>query len=136
MSKINTSVSTHLMFFGTASEAITLYQSEFDEFNILEIHKYEDSEGEMAGKIKMAKVRFAEHDLILIDSPPVHDFTFTPAMSLFVDFEDTADLDHAFEVLSSKGKVFMPLDNYGFSPRFGWVQDQFGVSWQLNLKLK
>ena len=136
MSKINNSVSTHLMFYGAASEAMELYQSEFDEFKIQEINKYGDSDGEMAGKIKIAKVKFADHDLIIIDSPPVHDFTFTPAMSLFVDFEETADLDHAFEVLSTNGKVFMPLDNYGFSPRFGWVQDRFGVSWQLNLKPK
>ena len=128
------SVSTHLMFYGAASEAMELYQSLFDEFKIQEILPYGDSDGEMAGKIKIAKVKFADQDLILIDSPPVHDFAFTPAMSLFVDFDDTADLDHAFDVLSSRGVVFMPLDNYGFSPRFGWVQDRFGVSWQLNLK--
>lgn len=128
------SVSTHLMFYGAASEAMELYQSLFDEFMIQEILPYGDSDGEMAGKIKIAKVKFADQDLIIIDSPPVHDFTFTPAMSLFVDFDDTADLDHAFEVLSSGGVVFMPLDNYGFSPKFGWVQDRFGVSWQLNLK--
>jgi predicted 3-demethylubiquinone-9 3-methyltransferase (glyoxalase superfamily) len=136
MSKINNSVSTHLMFYGTASEAIELYQSEFEEFKIQEIQKYGGSDGEMAGKIKIAKVKFADHDLIIIDSPPVHDFTFTPAMSLFVDFEEPADLDHAFGVLSRNGQVFMPLDNYGFSPQFGWVQDRFGVSWQLNLKPK
>jgi len=136
MSRVNLSVSTHLMFSGTASEAIKLYQSEFDEFKIQELLKYGDSDGEMAGKIKIARVKFADHDLIIIDSPPVHDFTFTPAMSLFIDFEDTADLNRAFEVLSRNGKVFMPLDNYGFSPRFGWVQDRFGVSWQLNLKPK
>lgn len=128
------SVSTHLMFYGAASEAMELYQSLFDEFMIQEILPYGDSDGEMSGKIKIAKVKFADQDLIIIDSPPVHDFTFTPAMSLFVDFDDTADLDHAFEVLSSGGVVFMPLDNYGFSPKFGWVQDRFGVSWQLNLK--
>lgn len=133
---MNNSVSTHLMFFGTAGEAMALYQSEFDEFKIQEIRKYGDSDGEMAGKVQIAKVKFAEHDLIIIDSPAVHDFTFTPAMSLFVDFEETAELEHAFEVLSGDGKVFMPLDNYGFSPRFGWVQDRFGVSWQLNQKPK
>jgi predicted 3-demethylubiquinone-9 3-methyltransferase (glyoxalase superfamily) len=136
MSKISNSVSTHLMFYGTASEAMALYQSEFDDFKIQEIHKYGDSDGAMAGKIQIAKVKFADHNLIIIDSPPVHNFTFTPAMSLFVDFEVPADLDHAFEALSKNGVVFMPLDNYGFSPRFGWVQDRFGVSWQLNLKPK
>lgn len=130
------SVSTHLMFFGAASEAMELYQSEFDEFKIQEIHKYGDADGEMAGQIMLAKVKFADHDLLIIDSPPVHDFTFTPAISLFVDFGNSDVLDHAFEVLSNNGKVFMPLDNYGFSPRFGWVQDRFGVSWQLNLKSK
>ncbi len=133
MSKINISVSTHLMFFGAASEAMELYQSLFAEFKVQEIHKFGDSDEEMAEKIKIAKVKFADQDLIIIDSPPVHDFTFTPAMSLFVDFENRADLEHAFAALSSNGKVFMPLDDYGFSPRFGWAQDRFGVSWQLNL---
>lgn len=128
------SISTHLMFVGAANEAMDLYQTVFEEFKILEIQRYGDSDGEMAGKIKIAKVKFAAHDLIIIDSPPVHDFTFTPAMSLFVDFEEPAALDHAFEALAHHGKVLMPLDNYGFSPRFGWVQDRYGVSWQLNLK--
>ncbi len=96
---MSNSVSTHMMFFGAAGEAMELYKSEFDEFMIQEIHKYGDSDGEMAGKIKLARVKFADHELIIIDSLPVHDFTFTPAMSLFVDFEDPADLEHAFEVL-------------------------------------
>jgi len=130
------SVSTHLMFFGTANDAMELYRSEFEQFVVRDVQRYGKADGEMAGKIKSASVDFAGHVLIIIDSPPVHDFTFTPAMSLFVDFENAALLDHAFEVLSGEGKVFMPLDDYGFSPRFGWVQDRFGVSWQLNLKPK
>ena len=35
--------------------------------------------------------------------------------------------------LSHSGQVLMPLDDYGFSKQFGWVNDRFGVSWQLNL---
>ena len=62
-----------------------------------------------------------------------HDFTFTPAMSLFVDCDNTEELERAFAALSEGGKVFMPLDDYGFSKRFGWCSDRFGVSWQLNL---
>ncbi|MBD1915291.1 VOC family protein [Phormidium sp. FACHB-322] len=43
------------------------------------------------------------------------------------------ELQRAFEQLSFGGEVLMPLDDYGFSQRFSWVNDRFGVSWQLNL---
>jgi uncharacterized glyoxalase superfamily protein PhnB len=42
-------------------------------------------------------------------------------------------MDRLFERLSEGGQVLMPPDAYGFSRRFTWVQDRFGVSWQLNL---
>jgi uncharacterized glyoxalase superfamily protein PhnB len=54
-------------------------------------------------------------------------------MSLFVDFDGAADLDRTFERLAEAGDVKMPLADYGFSARFGWLTDRFGVSWQLNL---
>ena len=62
-----------------------------------------------------------------------HDFTFTPSISMFVDCDNNIELEDVFNQLSSGGKVLMPLDNYGFSKKFGWVNDRFGVSWQLNL---
>ena len=67
------------------------------------------------------------------DSPTKHDFTFTPAISIFVECESEAEQDQAFAQMSADGKVFMPLASYGFSKKFGWVSDRFGVSWQLNL---
>jgi uncharacterized glyoxalase superfamily protein PhnB len=42
-------------------------------------------------------------------------------------------MERIFEKLSKDGKVAMPINNYGFSDKFGWVIDQFGISWQLNL---
>ena len=54
-------------------------------------------------------------------------------MSIFVDFEGEAALLEVYEKLSNGGAVMMPLDNYGFSRKFGWLADRFGVSWQLNL---
>jgi predicted 3-demethylubiquinone-9 3-methyltransferase (glyoxalase superfamily) len=68
-----------------------------------------------------------------IDSPVKHPFSFTPSMSLFVDCESEAELEAVFVQHSTGGSVLMPLDNYGFSTRFGWVNDRFGESWQLNL---
>lgn len=67
------------------------------------------------------------------DSYVKHAFTFTPSVSLFVDFATAEELDASFAKLGEGGTVFMPLDNYGFSPRFGWCSDRFRVSWQLNL---
>jgi predicted 3-demethylubiquinone-9 3-methyltransferase (glyoxalase superfamily) len=127
-----TSVSTHLMFQGAAGDAIELYETVFPEF-VVQSQEQHDS-GEMKGKVQRANVRFGEHSLIIFDSPPVHNFSFTPAMSLFVEFEDAERLRQAFEILSTDGTVAMPLDDYGFSPLFGWLQDKYGVSWQLSLK--
>ncbi|MGI9524987.1 MAG: VOC family protein [Hyphomicrobiaceae bacterium] len=62
-----------------------------------------------------------------------HEFDFTPSVSLFVNFGVAAELDRAFGKLADGGTILMPLDDYGFSLRFGWLSDAFGVSWQLNL---
>jgi predicted 3-demethylubiquinone-9 3-methyltransferase (glyoxalase superfamily) len=127
-----TSVSTHIMFQGAAHEAVELYQSVFPEFAVQRQELHE--EGDLEGKLRLAHVKFAGHNLIVFDSPPVHNFSFTPSMSLFVEFDDEAKLRKAFETLSHEGAVAMPLDDYGFSPLFGWVQDRYGLSWQLSLK--
>jgi len=68
-----------------------------------------------------------------VDSPVKHGFTFTPAISLFVDCGSEAEIDHLFAKLVDGGQVFMPLNADPFSPKFGWLSDRFGVSWQLNL---
>jgi predicted 3-demethylubiquinone-9 3-methyltransferase (glyoxalase superfamily) len=129
-----TKVSTHLMFQnGTARAAMKLYQTVFPNFLVVSTENYGTDAGDAAGWIKTANVDFAGHPIMIIDSPAPHAFDFTPSMSLFVDFDTSAALDAAFAALSSPGKVMMPLGNYGFSERFGWVADKFGVSWQLNL---
>ncbi len=67
------------------------------------------------------------------DSPAIHDCDFSPAVSNFITCEDENEIEALFSKLSENGQVTMPLNNYGFSQKFGWVVDQFGVSWQLNL---
>jgi predicted 3-demethylubiquinone-9 3-methyltransferase (glyoxalase superfamily) len=62
-----------------------------------------------------------------------HAFTFTPAFSFFVDCESEEELKRLYAALSADGATLMPLGNYGFSRQFAWVNDRFGVSWQLNL---
>jgi predicted 3-demethylubiquinone-9 3-methyltransferase (glyoxalase superfamily) len=57
-----------------------------------------------------------------------HAFSFTPSISLFVECESEAEFDMAFDKLSTEGAVLMPADNYGFSRKFGWITDRYGVS--------
>src|SRR5262245_52523727 len=94
-------VSTHLMFQGTAGAALELYAATFPQFAIARLEKYGAGEPGPEGTVKRADVSFNGHTLIVIDSPVTHAFTFTPAMSLFVDFESGGELDAAFASLST-----------------------------------
>lgn len=69
-----------------------------------------------------------------IDSSVEHNFTFTPAISLYVRCHTEEEVAQLFEKLSQDGKVYMPLSVYPFSERFGWVENKYGISWQLNLE--
>ena len=81
----------------------------------------------------MATFRLAGSDLSCADSPVRHEWSFTPGVSLWIDCEDGEELQRLFDRLGTGGNVYMPLGDYGFSTRFGWVGDPFGVTWQLNL---
>jgi predicted 3-demethylubiquinone-9 3-methyltransferase (glyoxalase superfamily) len=126
-------VATHLMFTGDASAALELYAAVFAEFRVERVEHYGVGEAGPPGSVRRADVVFGRHRIIAIDSPVKHAFTFTPAMSLFVDCDSAATLDAAFTQLAQRGQILMPIANYGFSQRFGWCSDRFGVSWQLNL---
>lgn len=127
-------VHTHLMFEGHAREAMELYTSLFPDSDILELQEYGEAEPGEKGSIKMASFTIAGRQFICIDSPVSHDFSFTPSMSIYVDCESEGELDEAFGRLADQGEILMPLDDYGFSTKFGWLKDRFGVSWQLNLR--
>ena len=127
-------VSTHLMFEGTAEEAMNFYVSLFKSAQITSIERYASNEQGKEGTVKRAKFILGGHNFICIDSPVKHDFSFTPSISIFVECESESELEEMFSQLSAEGKIYMPLDNYGFSTKFGWVGDRFGVSWQLNLQ--
>jgi len=122
---------THLMFDGSAEEAMNFYVSIFPDCEITSAQRYEG--GENDGKLQQGTFHLGGREFICIDSPVNQDFEFTPAISIFVDCEDTEEIGWAFQALSTDGEIYMPLDDYGFSEQFGWVSDRFGVSWQLNL---
>jgi predicted 3-demethylubiquinone-9 3-methyltransferase (glyoxalase superfamily) len=130
------SVHTHLMFQnGRALEALHRYEAVFDgAFTIDALDLYDEAAPGPSGQVQLALCTLLGQRISCIDSPVQHGFDMTPAISLFVECGDEDELDRLFAELSDGGTVFMPLDNYGFSRRYGWVADQFGVPWQLNLQ--
>ena len=126
-------ITPFLMFDGTAEQAIRAYVSIFEDAEIRSISRYGPCEQGAEGSVRRADVRLAGRDFIAIDTPVTHAFGFTPALSLFVDFDSEAALDSAYQQLVQGGRELMPLDDYGFSRKFAWLDDRFGVSWQLNL---
>lgn len=128
-------ITTFLMFEGQAEEAMTFYTSLFDDSEIIRIKKYGPNGpggAEAEGTVEHAAFTLKGQQYMAIDSYMEHAFSFTPSVSLFVECDSEEELETLFEKLSDGGEVLMPLDNYGFSTKFGWVNDRFGVSWQLN----
>jgi predicted 3-demethylubiquinone-9 3-methyltransferase (glyoxalase superfamily) len=126
-------VLTQLMFEGRAEEAMSLYVSLFNG-SVQRLERYGPGEQGAEGSVKRAEFTLCGHQLCVIDRPAKHAFTFTPSVSLFVECADEAEFKWAATHLSAGGTVLMPPGNYGFSRKFTWLNDRFGVSWQLNLR--
>lgn len=133
MANSNQKITTFLMFSGQAEEAMNHYISIFDQSEIISIERYGANEDGAEGTVKHAAFSLNGQMFMCIDSSVKHDFTFTPAISLYVTCDSEDEIVRVFEKLSQDGTVLMPLAAYPFSEKFGWVQDKFGVSWQLNL---
>jgi len=127
-------MNTFLMFEdGKAEAAMTFYTSLFEDSEVLQVTRFGTEGPGKPGTIMTATFRVAGQDVMCTDSPISHNFTFTPATSFFVTCSDSAEQDRLYGALMDGGSAMMPMDNYGFSQRFAWVNDKFGVSWQLNL---
>lgn len=117
-----------------AEQAMNFYISLFDNSRIIKIQRWGKEGPSKEGTIMQATFELNGQKFMCSDSPPAHNWDFTPAISNFVECKNEKELERLFARLSEGGAVAMPLDNYGFSQKFGWVVDRFGVSWQLNLQ--
>lgn len=128
-----TTVTPFLMFQGACEEALNLYVSLLPGAEITSLTRWGPDGQAPEGQVQQATFTLAGTTFRAFDSPPVHAFTFTPSFSMFVDCADEAELDRLYAALSDGGGVMMEPANYGFSRKFAWISDRFGVSWQLNL---
>ena len=117
-----------------AEQAMNFYVKLFENSKIVDLKRWGEEGPGKEGTIMHATFNLNGKLFMCSDSPPIHNWDFTPAVSNYVECVNESELEQLFTKLSENGKVMMPLDNYGFSQKFGFVEDRFGVSWQLNLQ--
>jgi predicted 3-demethylubiquinone-9 3-methyltransferase (glyoxalase superfamily) len=128
-----TSCTPFLMFTGEGAEALRFYETTLPGAEARVEQLYGEGEALPAGALKAAFLKIAGQELRLFDSPPGHAFTFTPAISFFLECAGEEELRSLAERLAEGGQEFMPVGEYGFSRLYAWVGDRFGITWQLNL---
>jgi predicted 3-demethylubiquinone-9 3-methyltransferase (glyoxalase superfamily) len=108
-----------LWFDNNAEEAMKFYTSVFKNSEILEIRHYEDAGPDMNETVTTGRFRLNGEEFMVLNAGPY--FTFSPAISFFVDCENQEEVDYYWEKLSEGGEIEM----------CGWLKDKFGVSWQI-----
>lgn len=128
-------ISTFLTFQdNNAEKAMNFYVELFDNSKIVSLKRWEKGGPGEEGKIMHAIFNLNGRTFMCSDSPPIHEWDLSPAISNYIECKNESEQERLFSKLSENGTVTMPLNNYGFSQKFGWVIDQFNVSWQLNLE--
>jgi predicted 3-demethylubiquinone-9 3-methyltransferase (glyoxalase superfamily) len=120
-----------LWFDTQAEEAAKFYASLFDNSKIVAKAYYGDSGPAPKGTVLTVSFQLEGQTFTALNGGP--SIRFTPAISLFVTCRTEQEVDALWRNLSQNGMVLMELQKYPFSEKFGWVQDRYGVSWQLNL---
>jgi len=118
---------------GKAEEAMNYYTSLIEDSQITGIVRYGANEAGEEGTVMQATFSLKGQEFMCIDSNVKHQFSFTPSFSIYVACNTEEEINNLFQKLNEGGQALMPLGNYGFSKKFGWLNDRFGVSWQLNL---
>lgn len=129
-------VTPFLMFQdGKAEEAMNFYISLVQNSEIKSIVRYGANEAGEEGTVMQAIFSIKGQEFMCIDSNVKHQFSFTPSFSIYVTCDTEEEINNLYQKLVDGGHALMPLGDYGFSKKFGWVNDRFGVSWQFNLSL-
>ena len=118
----------HLWFDNNAVEAVRLYISLFEDSSIINITTIPDTP---SGDTQTVDFRLANLEFSAINGGPY--FTFNPSISLMVSCSTKEEVDRLYEKLSLDGTDLMPLGEYPFSKWYVWIQDKYGLSWQLML---
>ncbi|MCW9712512.1 VOC family protein [Aliifodinibius salicampi] len=125
----------HLWFDDKAEEAVNFYTSLFEDSTIGSVSRYGEAgkefHGQKAGTVMTVDFDLAGYKMIALNGGP--HFSFTPAISFYVTCKTEEEVEKIWQKLSEGGSPMMPLDKYEWSEKYGWVQDQYGLTWQISL---
>ncbi|MBA3323969.1 MAG: VOC family protein, partial [Rhodobacteraceae bacterium] len=125
----------NLWYDGAAEEAARLYVDLIPGSRLGAVTRYGKAGFEMHGQpdgaVMTQEFELAGTRMTALNGGP--HFRFTPAISFFVTLERAEDVDRLWAGLAEVGAVLMPLDAYEWSPRYGWVADRWGLTWQVGL---
>lgn len=129
-------ITPFLWFDDQAESAMKFYTSIFDDSGIGHVERYPDESLDphfagMTGKVISGSFRVLGRSLMCLDGGPL--FTINPSISFYCTLDDHATAEATWQQLGEGGTVLMPFQAYPWSPAYGWLQDRYGVSWQLTL---
>lgn len=119
-------ITPHLWFDREALEAAGFYISVFKDSIQNSVTKLQ---GTPSGRVDIVSIDLMGQEFTLINAGPF--FKFNPSVSFLVACREKSDVDMLWEKLSEGGSALMELGEYPFSERYGWVQDRYGLSWQI-----
>ena len=125
-------ITTFLMF-NDQAEAIHLYTSLFEDSEILTMVKYDEDGPGTPGTVQHSIFTLNGQVFMAIDANNGEELPMNPAMSLYVTVKDAMEMERLFSGLKKEGAILMPKTEMPPFREFAWVQDKFGVSFQLAL---
>lgn len=134
MTGIIQNIVPHLWFDKEAKEAAEFYASIFPDSKLTNVTTLHDTP---SGDADLVSFELWGQKFMAINGGPY--FKFNPSVSFFVNFDPSREKEasdkivEVWEKLSEGGTVLMPLGQYPFSEKYGWIQDRYGLSWQLIL---
>ena len=127
-------ITTFLMFNDQAEEAIHLYTSLFEDSEILTMVKYDEDGPGTPGTVQHSIFTLNGQVFMAIDANNGEELPMNPeVMSLYVTVKDAMEMERLFSGLKKEGAILMPKTEMPPFREFAWVQDKFGVSFQLAL---
>jgi predicted 3-demethylubiquinone-9 3-methyltransferase (glyoxalase superfamily) len=125
----STKITPFLWFDNQAEKAVNFYTSIFPNSEILQLKKWPEGGPYSSDSIQLGSFILDGVKFHAFDAGP--QFKFNPSISFFVVCETAAEVNKLWAGFIEGGKALMALDSYPWSERYGWLTDQFGVSWQL-----